>query len=652
MKHLNYVMYCGKGACLSLFLLLMVVSVASAVPPLPVIETDNIFNVNNAPYNAVADGVTTNTAAIQAAINAAAAATSGVGGGTVELPGPGTYLCGPLTMKTKVNLQVDSGATLMALPMTAWPSGTAPPFIFGSSIHEAELSGSGTIDGQGAPWWAAFESSGASRANFIQFNSTSNLLIQNLRMQNPPTFHLYLKNHDKNVTIQGINIDTDPTSPNTDGMDLGVTNMLVQNCHINDGDDNIEIGGSGALCAFITITNCMFGHGHGVSMGSDLGAGVHDVTVINCVFTNSDNAIRMKSDNDRGGLVQNLFYYNIGMTNIKYAPIIIYSYYNSFGNPTTFGITPTVAQARATAAVSGSTPVWRNIIISNVTATASEPGMIWSRTELPATNILLSKLNITSSDPSAGNGSFSIYNAKGVVIVDSQVHVAGSRKNFELFNAQATFSNSVTGSAISLDGAGVTNGLAFYNESVALTDGALFGASPITLSASTITDGTSLTLAGTTPVNFTLGSNTTQVAVSGNLTLNSVLNITNGAGFGLGTNVLFTYTGSLSGTPSLGVTPANFSYRLDTATAGQIQLIVQPPPPAIGNVSVSGTNVIITGTGGVTNGSYYLHASTNVALPLSQWTRLFTNSFDASGNFAMTNGSGTNSQCFDMIRLP
>jgi hypothetical protein len=354
--------------------------------------------------------------------------------------------------------------------------------------------------------------------------------------------------------------------------------------------------------------------------------------------------------------VQNLFYYNIGMTNIKYAPIIIYSYYNSFGNPTTFGITPTVAQARATAAATGSTPVWRNIIISNLTATASEPGMIWARTELPATNIFLSKLNITSSDSSAGNGSFSIYNAKGVVIVDSQIHVAGVRKNFELFNAQATFSNSATGgSAISLDGADVTNGLAFYNESVSLSDGAFFGASPITLGASTITDGTSLALAGTTPLNFVLSSNVTQVAVVGSLTLNSVLNITNGAGFGPGTNVLFTYTGSLSGTPTLGVTPAinSFSYSLNTATAGQIQLIVtQPPPPAIGNVSLSGTNVIITGTGGVTNGSYYLLASTNIALPLSQWTRLFTNSFDASGNFAMTNGSGTNSQCFYMIRLP
>jgi len=95
-----------------------------------------------------------NKTAIQNAINAAAAATAGVGGGTVEIPGPGTYLCGPLTMKKKVNLQVDAGATLQMLPMTNW-SGTTT-FIYGSSLNDIEFSGAGTIDGNGADWWTAF----------------------------------------------------------------------------------------------------------------------------------------------------------------------------------------------------------------------------------------------------------------------------------------------------------------------------------------------------------------------------------------------------------------------------------------------------------------------------------------------------------------
>src|SRR5579871_2487270 len=77
---------------------------ARAVPPLPVINTGNVFYATN--YGA-STASTDNSSAIQSAINAATAATAGVGGGTVEITGPGTYLSGPLTMKTRVNLQVD-----------------------------------------------------------------------------------------------------------------------------------------------------------------------------------------------------------------------------------------------------------------------------------------------------------------------------------------------------------------------------------------------------------------------------------------------------------------------------------------------------------------------------------------------------------------
>ena len=47
---------------------------SASVPTLPSINTANIFNVTN--YGAVGDGVTTNTTAIQNAINAATAAAS------------------------------------------------------------------------------------------------------------------------------------------------------------------------------------------------------------------------------------------------------------------------------------------------------------------------------------------------------------------------------------------------------------------------------------------------------------------------------------------------------------------------------------------------------------------------------------------------
>ena len=91
-----------------------VASVVLASPPLPNISS-KVFSVGA--YGADANGTTVDTGAIQAAINAAAA---NPGGGIVELgAAAGTssiYLSGALTLKSNVDLQIDSGVTLQMLP--------------------------------------------------------------------------------------------------------------------------------------------------------------------------------------------------------------------------------------------------------------------------------------------------------------------------------------------------------------------------------------------------------------------------------------------------------------------------------------------------------------------------------------------------------
>jgi hypothetical protein len=71
---------------------------AAVNPALPVIP-DNIFNATN--YGAMGDGITTNTAAIQSAINAANSAH----GGIVEIPA-GIFLSGPIRSPVLAQLMV------------------------------------------------------------------------------------------------------------------------------------------------------------------------------------------------------------------------------------------------------------------------------------------------------------------------------------------------------------------------------------------------------------------------------------------------------------------------------------------------------------------------------------------------------------------
>ena len=460
-----------------------VLTVVPIIPPLPVIPT-NEFSITN--YGAIGDGVTDNTTAIQNTIDAASAA----GGGAVVVPlvgSSGTYLCGPIALANNINLQIDGGAMLQMLPYGTWPG--ASTFINGAGLHDVEISGSGTIDGQGAAWWAAYEADhNIGRPYFINFSSScSNVLIQNVTLQNPPTFHMMLKGNNVNLTIRGITINTPGNSPNTDGMDLASIHVLIQDCYISDGDDNIEIGGSAGPAADVTVTNCIFGTGHGVSIGSITSGDVSNLTVINCSFTGTDNGIRMKSDNDRGGLVQNLKYCNIFMTNVDY-PIVIYSYYNEFGTPNS--ITPQIARSQPSTPVNPSTPIWRNILISNLTATATTgnniSGIIWGRPEMLVSNLTL--CNVTVAAPTK---TFDIYNARGIQIIDSPLTAPNTTANtLRLYNAQVTVTNTIpVTNLVTLGGLAVppvNNVLAFYNTMAAITDIGMLGSGPITLGGSTL----------------------------------------------------------------------------------------------------------------------------------------------------------------------
>jgi polygalacturonase len=606
---------------------------------LPNINTANNFNVTA--YGASTSSAN-NASDIDAAITAAAAAS---GGGTVEIPGPGVYLTGPLTMKSKVNLQIDAGAILRMLPYGTW-SGTTP-LLTSSSITDVELSGSGAIDGQGAPWWASDADSGL---YMLYFNNCQRVLIENVNVSNAPAQQIVFKgSKTANVTIQGVTItapDSNASSPshNTDGIDLVGNTSLIQNCVISTGDDNIAMGSSSAPTYNTLITNCTFGFGHGVSIGSDTGGGVTNITVMNCTFNNTQNGIRMKSDSGKGGDAQYLYYYNLSMTNIAYAPILIYSYYNNYGNPTDSGITPAIAAGESTASTSGE-PIWQDIIISNLTATAAQTGMIWAKIELPATNILLEDINITAT------GSFDLYNVVGVQIVNSQINPTDGSPTFALCNAQATFSNSVAGaSAITLQGDDNTNSLAFYNAPASFSDSSMFDASPITIAGSAIADTTSLTLPSGTPVNFLLGTNPATVAVSGNLTLDSTINVTNAAGFTTADYTLFTYTGSLAGQPVLGTTPTGFpgyAYGLSTSTHGKVMLVVSAP----GNNGATALQAALPGQTIQTNAGTGSVTGTPAAQTVGAPFNVVVNAVNANGelvtaasptvNFTSTDGAAS-----------
>jgi hypothetical protein len=532
------------------------------------------------------------------------------------------------------------------LPYATWyPTYSTTPLFTIASKQNVEISGGGSIDGQGAAWYTSDPGSGL---YMIYFTSCNTVLIQNITISNSPAQQIVFKgSKGGNITIQGLTINTPsshatPAAKNTDGIDLVGTNCLIQNCSISTGDDNIALGtsSSGVPASDILVTNCAFGTGHGMTIGSNTAGGVSNLMVINCTFNGTDYGIRMKSDNatsgggGEGGVAQNLSYFNLGMTNIIYQPILIYSYYNEDSSPT--GITPATAAGETVG--SSLYPIWQNIVISNLTATVGSgggAGMIWGRIEAPATNITLKKINITAP------ANFNLYNVKGLQIVDTQITPTGGGNTFSIYNAQFTITNSApVANVFSMDGLAGTNSLALYNTKASMSDSAAIGINPLTLSSSTLSNGTSLTLPAASVVNFVLGNNNATVAVTGNLSLNSTINISTNTGFGPSTNTLFTYTtGSLTGTPVLGTTPGGYNYALNTSTAGQVRLVVTSTNSS--STPITTTNTIQSLVNPSTYGSAVMFTATVSPAPTNGETVTFKDGSTTLGTGTLSGGQAT-----------
>ena len=375
-------------------------------PELPVIP-DRRFMLTD--YGGVGDGKTMNTDAFRNAIAAAAKS----GGGTVVVPA-GRFVCGSINLTSGLDLHLAKGAVLLVSSnFDDFPveRGHHRDIITAKGMHDIRISGEGTIDGQGAPWWTAFRAKQlqARRPQMIRLTDCRRVELDGFSTLNPPNTHCSLVNCT-DVTIHGLTMEAPGNSPNTDALNVSGKNYVIADCKINTGDDNIVLVGRGAAgpTENFTITNCSLGVGHGLSIGSHTSGGVRNVRVESVNFEGTTSGIRLKAARDRGGAVENLSYQHIVMKGVKY-PIFVSSYYPH---------EPRRPEDDVAQAISPLTPVWRNIAIEDVTVTDAKTSIIiWGVPERPVSGVTLKNVKVSADTGAA------IYNAKGIRFVDCQVEV-------------------------------------------------------------------------------------------------------------------------------------------------------------------------------------------------------------------------------------
>jgi polygalacturonase len=354
-----------------------------------------VFDVRQ--FGAKGDGKTLDTEAIQKALDACGKA----GGGTVQLT-TGVYLSKPIFLKTNTTLQIDEGATLKA---TDEPADFINPrktdlngFVNASKQTNVAITGKGTINGSGQRWWpAALEAKAAKkpetqkRPRMVIFTGCKDVRVEGVTLTNSPSFHLVPKDCE-NVDIAGVKFLDPNNPPNTDAMDPSTSrHVRITRCIVDVGDDHVAIKSGranpeypNAACEDITVTDCTFLQGHGMSIGSEITGGVKNLKVERLTFENSDNGIRIKTDRTKGGMVENASYTDITMKNVI-VPISIAGYY------------PKLPDEDKAQPVTPTTPVYRNILIKNMTATSPESaGFIVGVPESPITDVVLENVTITA----------------------------------------------------------------------------------------------------------------------------------------------------------------------------------------------------------------------------------------------------------------
>jgi len=251
-----------------------------------------VYNVRD--HGAKGDGVTVDTAAVQAAIDAC----HRDGGGTVLVPA-GVFHIGTVELKSNVTLHLSAAGTLLgsadgkqyhavdAIPLrgdsTLGDGNWA--LIFAVDARNIAIEGPGLIDGQGLQFHSPTRGvpppsglGGNSRPYHLLFHRCERVRVQNVRLFQS-AYHSVRVIQSKYVQMDGLHI-YNRVNNNNDGFHfISCEFVTVSNCIVQAQDDGCALFGS---CKQIAVTNCTFSTRWSVFRFG--GGEAENVTVSNCVL--------------------------------------------------------------------------------------------------------------------------------------------------------------------------------------------------------------------------------------------------------------------------------------------------------------------------------------------------------------------------------
>jgi|GEM_PF-96228 Endopolygalacturonase len=423
--------------------------------PIPI---KKLFAVNE--YGAKGDGTTVETAVIQQTIDRAAAV-----GGTVTFE-PGKYLTGSLFLKSGVTFLVPEGATIVGSDkLTDYPM--LPTRIAGIEMswpaallnvrdqQNVVITGKGTIDGDGPPWWksywdlrAIYEPKGLRWASDYDARRPRLLLIQNssgiqlgggieLRRSGFWTVQIL---YSHNVHVDGVTIRNNEggKGPSTDGIDIDSSHdILVEHADIDVNDDALCLKAGRDSDGLrvnrptenVVLRDSIVRHGAAaITIGSETSGGFRNIEAYNITaLSGVPSGVLFKSARTRGGFASDIRIHDLKLEGVA-VPIHITMNWNptySYASiPPDLKDVPTYYQILATPVpLEQGLPHFRNVHIWNIKATSASAA--FSVSAYP--NATLDNFRFDHLDIQARTAG-TIANAKDWIITDSNIQAADGSK--------------------------------------------------------------------------------------------------------------------------------------------------------------------------------------------------------------------------------
>lgn len=311
-----------------------------------------LLDISKAPYFAVGDGGTINTAAIQQAIDDCGRAEA------VYIPA-GVFVTGALRLHSDMELYIEQDGVLQGTDVAEdylpriWSrfEGTELE-CYSSLLNLGELNhkggyscknvvigGSGTIASGGRSLAEAvirleqerlrgyLQSLGEQldecekpetipgrvRPRLINMSNCQNVILSGLTLKNGASWNVHMIYSDHIVTNDCTFYSEDVW--NGDGWDPdSSSNCTIFNCTFHTGDDSIAIKSGknpegnviSRPCSNIRIFDCRSAFGHGITIGSEMSGGIEDVAIWDCDMSSSLYGIEIKGTKKRGGYVRNV----------------------------------------------------------------------------------------------------------------------------------------------------------------------------------------------------------------------------------------------------------------------------------------------------------------------------------------------------------